>query len=484
LKKLDNLSDSNNSFLDEIFDAFSKSGAEALVGMNKSIDSQILTEVVDRNIRLEADAVRMLPSGIDGKVALCFTEDKKLKVLWEREPSPADISAVSAMTGLPISPCVARNSDDYQFIYEKAQDNYDQKSVLVAEIMDYALEVGTSDIHISIGSPPMIRVGTELVPIPKYRTLSAHDLKEIADYLTGPLPEGYEGDHDCAATYKGRRLRISLYRQRGQFALAMRVIPERIPSPEELLLPRVVERLSEEKMGLVLVCGVTGSGKSTTLASVLNIVNNTRKLKIITIEDPVEYIHTSKMSLVHQREVGDDTASFHTALRAAMRQDPDVILIGEMRDKETMSAAISAAETGHLVLATVHALDAVSTINRIVDIFPPDQQPQIRLQLSNTLKAIIVQRLLPMKNDPTSRRLIAEILVVNHAASAAIRENSLQQIATILQTTRNESGSMPFAYSLAEAVASGDIDILEAQKQLNKEQQSTFTTFLDSFPPV
>lgn len=471
----DPISPENSSFIDELLSAFTQPTA-TISSSTPKFASAIHTETVSRDIRIESDAVRMLPSGLDGKVALAFTEDKKLKVLWDREPSPADISEIASITGVPIVPCVARNEADFAHIYQRAQDSYDQHSLLVSEIMDYALEVGTSDIHISIGSPPMIRQGVELVPIPNYRILSAQDLEEIAFYLTGPRPDDYAGDYDCAATYQGRRLRISLYKQRGQYALAMRVIPERIPTPEELLLPKVVEQLSNEKMGLILVCGVTGSGKSTTLASLLNIINDTRKLKIITIEDPVEYVHTPRLSLVHQREVGDDTASFHIALRAAMRQDPDVILIGEMRDKETMSAAITAAETGHLVLATVHALDVVSTINRIVDIFTPDQQPQIRIQLSNTLRAIIVQRLLPLKNDPSMRRLIAEVLIVNHAAAAAIRENSLQQIATILQTTRNENGSMSFARSLAEAAVAGDIDVLEAKRQLTKERQSEFDT--------
>ena len=275
----------------------------------------------------------------------------------------------------------------------------------------------TSDLHMSVGEIPKYRRGIELVPLPKWEQPIDEEMMEmIINDLTAGIPSTYKGDWDTAAVFNGRRLRLSVYRQMGHLSLAIRIITNSLKSLSELGVPNAMQRIVDnERMGLILICGATGSGKSTTLSAAIDRINATRHTHIITIEDPVEYVHTSKLSTIHQREIGPDTESFSTAIRAAMRQDPDVIMVGEMRDMETMEAAVTAAETGHLVMATVHAMDVASAINRIVGVFPANQQPQIRLQLSGTLKLVMVQRLLPKKYAPEEKLLVPEILVMNPA---------------------------------------------------------------------
>jgi len=273
---------------------------------------------------------------------------------------------------------------------------------------------GASDIHLRAGHVPLVRHDGELERWNQVQPLSAGDLEGLANRLLSPthrerLKTALEVDVAWQAPGVGR-LRASVFHQRGTIAISMRLIPAKIPSLETLGLPPAVVELSAESRGLVLVTGVTGSGKSTTLAALVDLVNRTRSLHVLTIEDPIEFVHHDAKAVVTQREIGFDTPSYPSGLRSALRQDPDVILIGEMRDHETMETALIAAETGHLVFATLHTLDAPETVNRIIAVFPPHQQGQIRLQLSRVLRAAISQRLLP-RADGKGRALATEVLI-------------------------------------------------------------------------
>ena len=344
-------------------------------------------------------------------------------------------------------------------------------------LLDGVLKIGTSDLHLSAGCEPWYRYGVKLVPIADFPPLTDEVITRVVHDLTGlaDLPPDYKGDWDVAGTYKERRLRLSVYLQGGRRAIAIRIIPDEIKTLAELKVPSVFEKIVDtEKMGLIVICGATGSGKSTTLSAAIDRINATRAQMILTIEDPIEYKHASKMSLVHQREVGRDTCSFDVGVYAAMRQDPDVIMVGEMRDIATMEAAIKAAETGHLVMTTVHAMDVVSAVNRIVGVFPANQQAQIRIQLAGTLKCVVVQKLLPKKGDPEGKTLIAEVMVVNPAVAGAIRENNLKDLRDMLETQRREYGSQSLRFALGEAVDHGDIEELEARRILPAAELELF----------
>jgi len=289
------------------------------------------------------------------------------------------------------------------------------------DILKIALKGGASDIHLKSGLPPMFRVDGALVPLKNGERLTPDYLQKIAASIMNPLQkQRYEQARECDLAYgiPGLgRFRVNCFQQRGSVGIVFRVIPFSIKSLDQLYVPKVVEKIALENRGLVLVTGTTGSGKSTTLAGMIEFINTTRTAHIVTIEDPIEFLVRDKRSIVNQREVGADTQSFSTALRAALRQDPDVILVGEMRDFETIETAITAAETGHLVMSTLHTLDATETINRIISVFPPYQQRQVRLQLASILKAVISQRLIP-RADGKGRVPALEILM----STARIRE--------------------------------------------------------------
>ena len=289
------------------------------------------------------------------------------------------------------------------------------------EILKIALKGGASDIHLKTGLPTMFRVDGALVPLKKGERLLPEELQKIAFALMNPVQKArFEEARECDLAYgiPGLgRFRVNIFQQRGTIGIVFRVIPFGVKSIDQLLLPRVIERISMENRGLVLVTGTTGSGKSTTLAAMIDHINSNRTCHIMTIEDPIEFLIRDRRSLVNQREIGVDTQSFANALRAALRQDPDVILVGEMRDFETIETAITAAETGHLVMSTLHTLDATETINRIISVFPPYQQKQVRLQLSSILKAVISQRLVP-RADGRGRVPALEVMV----STARIRE--------------------------------------------------------------
>ncbi len=284
----------------------------------------------------------------------------------------------------------------------------------VNDLLKIAVENGASDLHLKVGSYPMMRLRGSLTPASEEKRLDHDDMVAIAAAV---LPTGhrekFKENHEVDLAYSVAglgRFRCNAFQQRGTIGMIFRVIPMRVASIDDLTLPGVLKRIAAEERGLVLVTGTTGSGKSTTLAAMIDEINSTRTAHVMTVEDPIEYLHRDNRSIVNQREIGVDTHSFSHALRSALRQDPDVILVGEMRDFETIETALLAAETGHLVFSTLHTLDAAETINRIIAVFPPHQQKQIRIQLASVLKAVISQRLIP-KSDGKGRAPAVEVLI-------------------------------------------------------------------------
>lgn len=328
----------------------------------------------------------------------------------------------------------------------------------MGDLLRLAVESEASDIHLTVGSPPTFRINSSLVRL-ETRALFPEDTENFArEIATGTQIHALttEGSVDFAMTHDGRnRFRVSLYKQKGTTALAMRLLPKRMLAMDEIGLPPIANELIRLPRGLILVTGPTGSGKTTTLAAMLNTINAELGDHIVTIEDPIEYVHEHQSGMVNQREVGTDVPTFPEGLRRALRQDPDVILVGEMRDLETMETAISAAETGHLVFSTLHTTGAGRTVDRIVDSFPAHQQEQIRVQLSTNLKAVISQLLVPRIDRP-GRIAVFEIMVNTHAVAALIRDNKTFRIATEIQTGA-KVGMMTIEQSLVDLYLGGVI---------------------------
>ncbi|MHB8174325.1 MAG: type IV pilus twitching motility protein PilT [Nitrospirota bacterium] len=310
------------------------------------------------------------------------------------------------------------------------------------QLLQTMIDKGASDLHITTGSPPQLRIDGQLVPM-NLPPLSAAETKQICySILTDVQKHKFEENDELDLSFgiKGlSRFRANVFMQRGAVAAAVRTIPFKILSLEELNLPSIVGGLVKKTRGLILVTGPTGSGKSTTLASMIDKINSERHEHIITVEDPIEFLHQHKKGLVNQREVGADTKGFKQALKYVLRQDPDIVLIGEMRDLETMEAALTVSETGHLALATLHTNSAVQTINRIIDVFPPHQQPQVRAQLSFVLEGIIAQQLLP-KMSGQGRVMAAEVLIPTPAIRNLIREDKIHQLYSTMQTGQSKFG--------------------------------------------
>ena len=314
------------------------------------------------------------------------------------------------------------------------------------------IEKGASDLHITTGTAPQLRIDGKLHPL-KVPPLSAPETKQLCySVLTDAQKHQFEEANELDLSFSVQRLsrfRGNVFVQRGNVAGAFRAIPFKIKTFEELALPKVVADLADRPRGLVLVTGPTGSGKSTTLATIIDRIKQERNEHIVTVEDPIEYLHHPKNCVVNQREVGADTSSFKNALKYILRQDPDVVLIGEMRDLETIEAALSVAETGHLAFATLHTNSTVQTINRIVDVFPPYQQSQIRAQLSFVLEGVLCQSLLPRANGP-GRAMALEIMVPNAAIRNLIREDKIHQIYSAMQMGQEMSGMQTLNQSLAQ----------------------------------
>jgi twitching motility protein PilT len=318
------------------------------------------------------------------------------------------------------------------------------------QLLKAMIEKGASDMHITTNSPPLLRVDGHVVPL-KLPPLGPVETKQLCfSVLTEEQKAQFEKTNELDLSFgvKGlSRFRANIYSQRGAVAGAFRTIPFKILSFEELGLPDIVGQLANRPNGLVLVTGPTGSGKSTTLASIIDKINSEQRLHIMTIEDPIEYLHPHKLSIINQREVGSDTEGFKTALKYVLRQDPDVVLIGEMRDLETIEAALTISETGHLVFATLHTNSAISSINRIIDVFPPHQQAQIRSKLSFVLQGVMTQQLIPRMGAP-GRALALEVMIPNAAIRNLIRDEKIQQIYSQMQMGQDKFGMQTLNQSL------------------------------------
>ena len=329
----------------------------------------------------------------------------------------------------------------------------------IDSLLDYVCNKNASDLHIGVGSKPLMRVGSVLEAVPGTDIVLPAAAGKHVEALVGEkhmktLEDFGEVDFSFSKPGLGR-FRANVYKQRNTYGIAIRSLPFVIPPFDSLNLPPVIKTFARKSKGLILSTGPTGSGKTTTLASIIDIINLERQCHIITIEDPIEYLHKHKQSLVGQREVGSDTRSFLNALRAALREDPDVIMVGEMRDVETISIALTAAETGHLVFSTLHTVSAAMTIDRIIDVFPPNQQNQIKSQLATVLEGVITQQMIP-RVDGAGVVVACEVMVVNNAIRNLIREGKSYQINSIIQTSAN-IGMQTMESSLAEFVASGVI---------------------------
>ena len=337
------------------------------------------------------------------------------------------------------------------------------------EILQVALRGGASDIHLKAGLPPMFRVDGNLVPLKDARRLPPEEISRMAfgimnDYQKEKFKAQNELDLAYGVPGLGR-FRVNVFQQRGTIGVVLRVIPFKIATIEQLLLPKVLEKIAGEQRGLILVTGTTGSGKSTTLAAMVDHINTNETCHIMTIEDPIEFLVRDKRSIVNQREVGVDTMSFGQALKSSLRQDPDVILVGEMRDLETIETAITAAETGHLVLSTLHTLDATETISRIISAFPPHQQKQVRLQLGSVLRGVISQRLVP-RADGKGRVAAIEVLVANARVREMIEDKDrTKEISQAIAQSHTTYGMQTFDQSLMQLFRSNLITYEEALRQ-------------------
>lgn len=342
----------------------------------------------------------------------------------------------------------------------------------IIEILTAASNAKASDVHIVIGKPPMVRIHGSIKPLPNFPVLTEEDSKSLIYSMLyqeqiARFEEKLELDFSYNVPNIGR-FRVNVLSQKNGIEAVMRLIPVKIPSPSELRLSDAVVQLTNLPRGLILVTGPTGSGKSTTIASLINVININRHEHILTIEDPIEFVFENINCIVRQREVGMNTRSFNDALRHALRQDPDIILVGEMRDLETISLALTAAETGHLVFATLHTQDAPQTIDRIIDVFPSHQQQQIRIQLAATLKAVICQQLVP-RADGKGRVAAREVLIVTHAVANLIRESKTHQIYSSIETGAKH-GMCTLEASLADLVKARLITIEDAFAKTNNPE--------------
>jgi twitching motility protein PilT len=339
----------------------------------------------------------------------------------------------------------------------------------INDLLKIAVDRKSSDLHLKVGSHPVIRVDGDLMPLPELKRLMQEDTIAMAfSIMNARQKQRFKEELELDIAYQVPglgRFRCNVFQQRGAVGLVLRVIPARIQSVRELMLPPVLERICEERRGMVLCTGTTGSGKSTSLAAMLDYINSTRTEHIITIEDPIEFLHRDKKSIVNQREIDVDTRAFSSALRSALRQDPDVLLVGEMRDYETIETALLAAETGHLVFSTLHTLDATETVNRIISVFPPHHQKQIRIQLAQVLKAVISLRLVP-RADGIGRVPATEVLI----STAYIREcienkEKTKYIREQIALGTSQYGMQTFDQSLYQLFKSGLITLDEALKR-------------------
>ena len=430
---------------------------------------------------LHQDAAGTVPADVARQHAALGVdfEDSKLVVAFAEPSDDAALAAVGAATGYEIIPAAADRAELMRVIdavygpgaggaavqaavaVPAAPGEVSADDLGVNDLLDRVLQARGSDLHLTAGQHPTIRVNGELCPLTDMPVLNGSQIRQmIYSIITQKQREKFENDLELDTSYSlpGKsRFRVNVFLQRDSVGSVMRVIPYEIVDFDSLGVPESVKWFAELPRGLVLVTGPTGSGKSTTLASLIDIVNREKPLHIMTVEDPIEFLHRHKRSIVNQREVGEDTHSFASALKHVLRQDPDVILVGEMRDLETISTALTAAETGHLVFATLHTQDAPQSIDRVIDVFPAHQQQQIRVQLAASLQGIVTQQLLPTI-DGAGRAAACEVLVATPAIRNLIREGKVHQIYSMLQAG-GKHGMVTMDQSLAHLVRSGRVSM-------------------------
>jgi len=347
----------------------------------------------------------------------------------------------------------------------------------INSLLRVAMDRRASDLHLKVGNHPIIRIDGRLIPLEDQGRVSQEEAIAVAfSIMSSGQKERFKEKNELDLAYSAPgmgRFRVNVFQQRGTIGLVLRVVPTRILTIEELNLPPVLEKLSAEQRGLILVTGTTGSGKSTTLAAIIDFINRNRTDNIITIEDPIEFLHRDRKSIVSQREIGNDTESFSVALRSALRQDPDVILVGEMRDFETISTALVAAETGHLVLSTLHTVDAAETINRIIAVFPPYQHKQIRLQLASVIKGIMSQRLVP-RADGNGRVPAVEVMVATQTVRECIvDQDKTRKIGDVIAAGVTQYGMQTFDQSLYQLYAKKLVTFEEALRWCTNPEDFT-----------
>jgi twitching motility protein PilT len=415
------------------------------------------------------DEVPATPSSMPGKAG-----DSPEPPVVTSTPSPGGVRTTNPSS----APAPARLAVDESFLKEAPSPSKkpaEGLEIKIGELMRVVVERGCSDLHLTAGTPPVIRLHGDLQRLDEYPRLDPVTIRSMVySILTQRQREKFEDnlELDLSHTLPGHgRFRVNVYLQRDSVGAAFRLIPPQIKTLQELDLPPQMEQFAHYPRGLVLITGPTGSGKSTTLAALIDIINNERQLHIMTIEDPIEFLHRHKLSVVNQREVGTDTKGFAEALRHVLRQDPDVILVGEMRDLETISTAITAAETGHLVFATLHTQDAPQTIDRVIDVFPPHQQQQVRVQFAASIQAIATQQLLPTK-EGNDRIPAVEVMVATPAIRNLIREGKTHQIYSAMQAG-GRYGMQTTDQALAELVKRGKITFDLALDRCHDVQEFT-----------
>ncbi len=348
--------------------------------------------------------------------------------------------------------------------------------LMIEDLMEQLIEMGGSDLHLTAGLPPYFRISGHLQPIGDQALTAEECQRLIFSMLNNTQRKNLEQNWELDCSYGVRglaRFRVNVYKDRGTYAACLRALSSKIPNFDKLGLPDVVREMSEKPRGLILVTGPTGSGKTTTLAAMIDLINRTRAEHILTIEDPIEFVYEPIKSLVHQRQLGEDTKSFANALKAALREDPDIILVGEMRDLETISLAISAAETGHLVFGTLHTSSASQTVDRMIDVFPSERQTQVRVQLSNSLVAVFSQTLVPKKNPKPGeygRVMAQEIMIVTPAISNLVREGKTAQIYSAIQTG-GKLGMQTLEKVLADQYKAGMITFEAAMSKTSRPDE-------------
>jgi twitching motility protein PilT len=433
----------------------------ALLDAARAIGVPVATRADELQPHPDALRIGGPPIGPRGPVPLAI-RDGELVVLWAASPTAAEVNAYAATVGLGVSIVLASAEVTAAVVRRAGHSTPRPRSAeagesgaIIERVLAHAVKVGASDLHLTAGYPPVMRLGGVLSPVDDYPVMSSAETERVGRWIAGS--ERSSGDCDVAFTYGGHRFRANIYRQRGTTAVACRVLPLDVPELETLGLPDAVRRLVDLRHGLVLLCGPTGSGKSTTLAAIVDAINHTRPVHITTIEDPIEYVHRDDRAVVHQREIGGDAMSFASALRSALRQDPDVILVGEIRDPETVDAALTAAETGHLVLSTLHTGDAESSVSRIINAFPEGRQAEARTRLATVLRSVVCQKLLPRRDRADRCGVVTEILVNTRAIASLIRTNETHQIRSLLETGSRD-GMQTFADDLSRAVGDGWLD--------------------------